>query len=394
MAQRHTVVIVGGGSAGITVAARLRNRGVKDILIIEPAEWHYYQPLWTLVGAGEAKAEKTRRPMASVMPKGITWIQDAADSIDPDAKTVTTSDGSSIGYDYLVMAPGIQIDWDKIPGLRDALGSKTVASNYSYETAPKTWEALQAFTGGTAIFTHPATPIKCGGAPQKIMYLADDAFRRQSVRDEARIVFANAGAKTFSVPKYADALDKVIDRKGIERLYEHDLVALDASGQKARFKNVRTGDETVLDYDLIHVTPPMSAPDFVKRSPLANATGWVDVDKNTLQHVRYPSVFGIGDASSLPTSKTGAAVRKQAPALVRSLLNEMGGSKPVGNYNGYTSCPVVTGYGSLILAEFDYDGNPQETFPIDQSKERRSMYLMKKHGLPLLYWNAMLKGRA
>lgn len=394
MALKTKVAIVGGGTAGITVAARLRNAGVDDITILEPSEWHYYQPMWTLVGGGEADVTKTRRPMSSVIPSGVNWIREAVAELAPEQNQLTTDAGNVVEYDWLVMAPGIQLDWDKIPGLRESVGGPKVVSNYSYETAPKTWEAINAFRGGNAVFTHPATPIKCGGAPQKIMYLADDAFRRNGVRDKSTITFANAGAATFSVPHYAAALDKVIDRKGIERLYQHDLVSLDVDAGKATFRNVTNGEEKVLDFDLIHVTPPMSAPDFVKESALAGEGGWIDVDKHTTQHVRFSNVFALGDASNLPTSKTGAAVRKQAPALVASLLAEMNHTGKKGAYDGYTSCPLVTGYGSLIMAEFDYDGNLKETFPMDQSKERRSMYLVKKYGLPAMYWNVMLKGRA
>lgn len=133
---------------------------------------------------------------------------------------------------------------------------------------------------------------------------------------------------------------------------------------------------------MIHVTPPQSAPDFIRKSKLANETGWVDIDKNTLQHNRYPNIFSIGDASSLPTSKTGAAIRKQAPILVANLLAALHKKKAVKQYDGYTSCPLVTGYGKLVLAEFDYQNQPKETFPFDQSKERWSMYQLKNMFCP------------
>jgi sulfide:quinone oxidoreductase len=236
--------------------------------------------------------------------------------------------------------------------------------------------------------------VKCGGAPQKIAYLADDAFRKAGVRDRAHITFATAGASIFAVKKYADTLTKVYQRKGIDVRFRHELVEIRAATKEVVFQNLDTSEAVVLPYDMIHVTPPMSAPDFIKQSPLANEAGWVDVDKNTLQHVRYPNVFSLGDASSLPTSKTGAAIRKQAPVLVANLLNLKRERPPEKSYDGYTACPLVTGYNRLVLAEFDYDGKPQETFPFDQSKERRSMYLLKAYALPQLYWHAILPGRA
>lgn len=392
---RHQVVIVGGGTAGITVAARLhRTAKHLDIALIEPSTKHYYQPLWTLVGGGVFPKEASEREEAAVIPPGVTWLHDAVTDFDPEHNTVLTRDGRRVRYDFLVVAPGIQIDWDKVKGLKETIGRGGVCSNYAYEYVSYTWDCIKHFSGGNAIFTMPNTAIKCGGAPQKIMYLADDYFRRTGVRERARIIFASATASVFAVKKYAAALNRVITRKGIETCYRHDLVEIRPTSREAIFEHLDTHEQVIMSYDLLHVTPPMSAPDCIKRSPLANAAGWVEVDKYTLQHVRYPNVFSLGDASSLPTSKTGAAIRKQAPVLVTNLRAAMQGKPLPARYDGYTSCPLVTGYGRLILAEFDYDLQPKETFPFDQAKERYSMYLLKKYGLPALYWHGMLKGRA
>lgn len=392
---RHQVVIIGGGNAGISVAARLRRkRKSLDIAIVEPSETHYYQPLWTLVGGGVVSKEVTRREEAKYIPEGVTWIRDAVVETCPEDQALTTARGTRLEYDYLVVAPGIQINWGQIKGLKEALGEDGVCSNYSYEHVDKTWQFIREFKGGTAIFTHPNTPIKCGGAPQKVMYLADDHFRKAGVRDGSKVIFATAGGGLFSVPKYAKTLGAVVERKGIDVRFKRDLVEVRAATKEAIFTNLDTGETESERYDLIHVTPPQSAPDFIRTGPLANEAGWVDVDKHTLQHVRYPRIFSLGDASSLPTSKTGAAIRKQAPVLVANLLAAIDGAAPAASYDGYAACPIVTGYGKLVLAEFDYDLTPRETFPFDQSKERLSMYLMKRHGLPTLYWNGILRGRA
>ncbi len=391
----HKVVIIGGGNAGISVAARLRRKlkGL-DVAIIDPAATHYYQPLWTLVGGGVFPKEKSARPEASVIPKGVAWIQDAVAEVRPDESAVVTSGGKRIEYDFLVAAPGMQLNWNAIPGLPEALGKNGVCSNYSYDTVDKTWEFIRTFQGGTAVFTQPSTPIKCGGAPQKIAYLADDAFRRAGVREGTKIIFANGGAKLFSVEKYEKTLYRVVERKEIDLRLRTELVAIRRDAKEADFKNLDSGELTTVKYDMIHVTPPMSAPDFIRNSPLANAEGWIDVDRGTLRHTRYANVFGIGDASSLPTSKTGAAIRKQAPVLVKNLVAAILGNDAQAVYDGYTACPLVTGYGKLVMAEFDYDLKPQSTFKFDQSKERRSMYLFKRNVLPALYWRAILKGRA
>lgn len=397
--ETFDVLIVGGGCAGITTAAHLKRNlpgglSKTSIAILEPSETHYYQPLWTLVGAGVYPRQETERREADFIPKGVTWIKDAVTDFCPDRNLVRTKAGRTLGYRFLVVATGIKIDWDKIPGLAESVGKNGVCSNYSYNTVESTWQNIRDFKGGTAIFTQPLPPIKCGGAPQKIMYLADSYFRKNKVRDQSNVVFCSAAANIFAVKRYADTLDQVLARKKITTRYRHNLVALRPDAKEAVFKHLDTGEETVMHYDMIHVTPPQSSPEFVKNSPLANKDGWVEVDKHTLQHVRFPNVFGIGDASSLPTSKTGAAIRKQAPVLATNLISAMQGRSLDRKYDGYTSCPLVTGYNSLVMAEFDYDGNPAETFPIDQSKERYSMYLVKKHLLPKLYWFGMLRGRA
>ena len=143
--QHFRVVIAGGGAAGISTAARLVSAGIKDIAVIEPSDTHYYQPFWTFVGAGVVPATASTRPMAQVMPQGVQWIKARAGQFDPDNQTVTTADGQTIGYDYLVVAVGLQIDWHKIAGLPDALGKEGVSSNYRYDLAPLTWQNIQGF---------------------------------------------------------------------------------------------------------------------------------------------------------------------------------------------------------------------------------------------------------
>jgi sulfide:quinone oxidoreductase len=394
------VLVVGGGSAGITVAAHLLLRMGPvlkkqfPVAILEPSEVHYYQPMWTLIGGGIYPKEHSQRSEASLIPRDATWIKDAVASFCPEENYVTTQSGKRIDYDYLIVATGLKLDWKKIPGLAESVGKDGVCSNYSFGTVDSTWENIRNFKGGTALFTQPNPPIKCGGAPQKIMYLAEDYFQQSGVRENSKVVFCSAAGNIFSVKKYADALDKVLKRKHIETHFKHNLIALRPEVKEAVFQNLDTKEEVVMHYDMIHVTPPQSALDVVKQSSLANKDGWVEVDKVNLQHVRFPNVFSLGDASNLPTSKTGAAIRSQAPVAARNMVCVMKGLPKSAHYNGYTSCPLVTGYKSLIMAEFDYDSKPAETFPIDQSKERYSMFLVKKYVLPRLYWHFMLKGWA
>lgn len=391
----YEVLVIGGGSGGLTVAAQLRHReDAPQVAIIEPSDKHYYQPLWTLVGGGIVSKEESERNEADFIPPGVTWIRERVATIDPEAHTVTTETGGTIRYEQLVVAAGIQIDWGKIPGLLETVGQpgSGVVSNYSFDTVDSTWAAIRNFTGGNAIFTDPKSAIKCGGAPQKIMYLAEESFRRQGVREKANVVFMNGKPTNFTAPAYGVTLRRICEERGIQINLEHDLAEIRPATKEAVFKKP-DGSELVMKYDLLHVTPPQSAPDFLKRSPLANADGWVEVDKHTLAHVRYPDVFALGDNSSLPTSKTGAAIRGQAPVLVENLMARRAERVPAASYDGYTACPVVTGYGKLLMCEFDYSKNPKESFPFDQNQERYSMYALKVYALPRMYWHGMLRGR-
>ncbi|MCA9177057.1 MAG: NAD(P)/FAD-dependent oxidoreductase [Planctomycetales bacterium] len=392
----HDIVIVGGGTAGITVAARLTkgwgNR--RDVAIIEPSDKHYYQPAWTLAGAGTFDKAKTERNEAAVIPARATWIQDAVAEFDPDHNRLRTASGQVIEYNQLVVAAGIRIRWDAVKGLSESVGHYGVCSNYSFETVDSTWDNIRNLSSGTAVFTQPAGAIKCGGAPQKICYLAEDYFRRHGVRKDIRVIFASAADSIFAVEPYKTTLENVVKRKGIATMFRHELIAVSADTNEAIFRNLDTGEEVSVHFDMLHVTPPMGPPAFIAESPLADESGWVDVDRNTLQHTRYANVFALGDCANLPTSKTGAAIRKQAPVAVKNLLSAAAAKPLTASYDGYTSCPIVTGYGKLVLAEFDYDKRPEETFPFDQSKERWSMWMLKKYVLPVLYWSGMLKGRA
>ncbi|MCC5944224.1 MAG: NAD(P)/FAD-dependent oxidoreductase [Bernardetiaceae bacterium] len=399
---KYQVLVLGGGNAGISAAAQLLiARPDLEVAILEPSETHYYQPAWTLVGGGDFDIKKTARPQAECMPEKAKWIKGRAKTFLPEENAVITDAGERLEYEYLIVALGIQIDWHKIKGLEESIGKNGVSSNYSYKYAPYTFECVRQLKGGTAIFTNPNTPIKCGGAPQKIMYLASDYFRKNGLLNKIEVNFCSAGGVIFGVKKYADTLNKVIERYGIKTNFKENLVEIRGDEKIAVFDRTNPDgniEKVERSYDFLHVTPPQSAPDCIKESPLAdksNAFGWVDVDKHTLQHNRFPNVFSLGDVSSTPNAKTGAAVRKQAPVLVQNLLKVMDNQALDQSYNGYGSCPLVTGYGKLVLAEFDYNNEPAESFAlIDQSKERYSMYLLKKYGLPFLYWNKILKGTA
>ncbi len=398
MKTHYQILVIGGGNAGLSLSAHLLLKNKKlDIGIVEPSDKHYYQPAWTLVGGGVFDINDTVRNEVDFIPKQANWIKDSCVSFQPENNQVTLASGTVLTYDYLVVCPGIQLDWGSVKGLKEALGHNGVTTNYSFKVAPYTFECLKNFKGGKVLFNNPPTAIKCGGAPHKIMWLAGDYFRRHGLLDKAEIHYYSGGTRLFGVEKYEKTLKKVAERYHVQTHFFEKLEEVDGPNKRARFVGFgehNKGVETWVDYEIFHVTPPQSAPDFIKQSPLANSAGWVDVDKYSLQHVRFPNVFSLGDSSSLPTSRTGAAVRKQTPVVATNLLALIEGQPLPAKYNGYSSCPIITGYGKLVLAEFDYNNQPMETFPFDQSKERWSMYQLKKQVLPRMYWNLILRGRA
>lgn len=414
--MKHQIAIIGAGTAGITVAAQLLRKNNKlDIAIIDPAEKHYYQAAWTLVGAGTYNFKDTERSMASVMPDGVKWIKDAVVEALPDQNTLVLKGGDRLEYEYLIAAPGIKMNIDAMPGMKEGMEKGIVGSVYTDPEAY--WKMLRSFKGGTALFTQADTSIRCGGAPMKIMYLTEDYLRKQGTRDKAEIVFATPGSMIFGVEPFKSRLMEVVKRKDIFLNYYHAPIRIDADKQIAYFKLKETQPEKLfynpkelgkiqvsetevgIPFAMMHLAPPQSAPDFVRQSPLANADGWLDVSINSLQHNRYPNVFGLGDSAALPTAKTGAAIRKQAPVVVENVLRLIAGKQEMSDaYKGYSSCPIVTDYGKMLLAEFKYenvrDSDPIISAVIDTGKENWPMWMLKKFGLPFMYWNLMLKGRA
>jgi sulfide:quinone oxidoreductase len=395
----HKVLIIGGGAAGITVAASLSRRGVRahDIVIVEPSDTHYYQPAFTLVGAGVYDLARTQRSTDSLVPPGVARIKAKASKFDPDNNAVELSNGDKITYDYLVVCTGLKLDWAKVDGLAEALGHDGVCSNYSPEHVNYTWDCIQALKPGSkAVFTQPPLPFKCPGAPQKIVYLTVDNLRHRGIREQVDIAYYVHAPVIFGVPYFARQLAKIAESCGVKIFYQHNLVAIDSKARNATIEiagGESQGQRITVPYDMLHVSPPQSPPDEIKSSPLANAAGWVEVNQNSMQHVRYANIFALGDVASTPNSKTAAAVRKQAPVVVRNILRRMRGEAVENSYDGYASCPLTTANGKAIIAEFVYGGKVTPTLPfLNPGRQRWLSWWIKKSFLPVLYWNYMLKG--
>ncbi|WP_103735476.1 FAD/NAD(P)-binding oxidoreductase [Pseudomonas sp. GZJR-8] len=391
------IVVIGGGSAGIGLLASLLKRDPQlNIILIEPNDYHCYQPAWTLVGGGAYDLQKTRRPLADVLPNGVSWVQAAVSEVLPDEQTLVLNSGQRVTWQNLIVCPGLRLAWEKIEGLPDTLGQHGVTSNYSYEHAAYTWQLVQQLKGGKALFTQPAMPIKCAGAPQKAMYLSCDHWLKQGALKNIEVEFNLAGAALFGVATFVPPLMKYVEKYKARLAFNSNLVKVDGPARKAWFEvkdaegNVSVEEKT---FDMLHVVPPQLAPDFIRESELADAAGWCEVNPNSLQHLRYPHVFGLGDVCGTTNAKTAAAVRKQIVVVAENLLALRKQAPLPLKYDGYGSCPLTVEKGKVVLAEFGYGGKLLPTFPLDPTRARRSMWFLKATLLPWFYWNGMLKGR-
>ncbi|CDF85541.1 hypothetical protein PKB_4216 [Pseudomonas knackmussii B13] len=396
----YDVVLIGAGAAGLaTCASLLKRRQDLRICVVEPASEHFYQPGWTMVGAGVFTQERTVRPMASLIPDCVAWERSAAAAFEPQHDRVILANGDSLRYRTLVVAPGIKLDWQSIPGLAETLGRNGVTSNYRFDLAPYTWQLVRGLHSGRALFTQPPMPIKCAGAPQKAMYLSADHWRRSGRLDGIDIQFHTAGAALFGVEAYVPALMEYVERYRAQLNFGSTLVAVDGPARTATFARTDANGQRIeetREFDMLHVCPPQTAPDFIRRSPLASESGWIDVDHNTLRHQRFANVFALGDVSAAPNAKTAAAARKQAPVVAENVLACLDDQPLQAAYDGYGSCPLTVERGKIVLAEFGYGGKLLPTFPrwlIDGRRPSSLAWHLKSEALPSLYWNAMLKGR-
>ncbi|CAN6132282.1 HcaD Uncharacterized NAD(FAD)-dependent dehydrogenases [Methylophilaceae bacterium] len=396
----HEVVIIGGGAAGVAVASSLLSRNSKlDVAIIDPADTHYYQPGWTMVGGGVFKPATTVKTMASVIPSKAKWIQAAVAGFEPDAKQVVLEGCRPISYDALIVCPGLKLNWHGIEGLVETLGQNGVTSNYRYDLAQYTWELVKKFKKGRAVFTQPPMPIKCAGAPQKAMYLSADHWLRSGHLADVDIEFYNSGPVLFGVKEYVPALMEYVKRYRAKLNFNHRLTKIDGPAKKAWFTATDAdGNTSTLEttFDMIHVVPPQQAPDFIRASSLVDAAGWVDVSQDTLQHKRYPSIYALGDVTNCPNAKTAAAARKQAPVVATNVLFDLNKGQHRAAYDGYGSCPLTVQRGKIVLAEFGFGGRLMPSFPkwfINSQQPSRLAWILKERILPPIYWWAMLKGR-
>ncbi|WP_029904828.1 NAD(P)/FAD-dependent oxidoreductase [Prevotella sp. 10(H)] len=405
------IVIIGGGAAGLSMAALLgRWLDNPDITLIDPSDRQYYQPGFTLVASGVYKPEDVWKEQKDCIHSHTKWIKDIVKEVKPVSNQVITAENGTIPYDFLVLTPGLQINWEKTEGItQQTLGLGNAHTIYDFEGAQKTWAAIQEFskTGGKGIFTDTYTKHKCGGAPKKICLLTEHYTRKQETRNNVDLHYYTASHELYDVPYYTPRLLEIYNERNVPINLNTRLKGVDTSAKRVYMERIETiGDEKITipfteDYDFLHFTPPMSAPDFVKESGLSwtegklAAEGWVMVDKETLIHKTYSNIVCLGDCAGIPTSKTSAAVRKQVPVAAMNLISLMDGKTPETKYNGYAACPIITDYGHVLLCEFDYDKNPQPSTPfthLDMSREQAAAWHLKVSVLKPMYFNGMLNG--
>jgi sulfide:quinone oxidoreductase len=393
MPNSFQVLIVGGGAAGISVAASLKHRDSSlRIAIVEPTETHVYQPGQTLVGRGVMSLQQLKRPVKGLIPAGVEWIKASVTGFSPDTNEVTLDNNDTLGYEQLVVCLGLKLDLEGIEGLTETLGKNGVTSNYITDLSTYTWDQVQKLTSGRALFTQPPMPIKCAGAPQKAMYLSCDFWKKESRLSGMEVEFHNAGAVMFGVAEFVPVLESYVKDYGIKPRFGSTLVKVDGPAKKAWFKQ-SDGNIEETTFDLLHVTPPQCAPDVVAQSALANEAGWVEVDQTTLQHSHFKNIFSLGDVCSAPNAKTAAAVRKQVPIVADNLIAARKNQPMTGIYDGYGACPLTVEVGKVVLAEFGYGGSLKPSFPLDAKVPSRFYWWMKTTGFPWVYWHLMMRGR-
>ena len=424
-ARKVNIVVIGGGAAGISMAARLVRvlRNAK-ITLIDPADRHFYQPGFTLIASGVYQPDQVWRRQSDCMPKGVRWVKKAVVAVDPAQNKVVAEGGETFPYDFLVLTPGLQLNWNQVEGLsRETLGEGNVHSIYDFEGAQKTWPAIQAFVekGGRGIFTDTYTKHKCGGAPKKVCLLTEHLSRKRGMRDNLKLDFFTASKQLYDIPYFTPRLEDVYKERAVSVSLRTRVQGVDTTAKKVHFVRTETVkreqadpqtgkpvtvEETVKtpfteEYDFLHMPPPQSAPDFVRQAGLGwtedslAAEAWAMVDAHTLVHKAFANIVCLGDCAGIPTSKTSAAIRKQVPVAVRNLVALAEGREPVASYDGYAACPIITDYGHVLLCEFDYDKKQRISFPLNflnMSKEQRVGWLLKVYALKPLYFHGMLPG--
>lgn len=399
--RKAKFVVAGGSIGGLTVAARLlRAVPGADVTIIEPKSVHHYQPGYTLVGAGVYNTEDVQYKQGSLFHSGMKWVKDYVEAFEPEQNRVVTRSGDIIPYDYLVVGLGVETHNNQVENLTEALETPYVSHIYDLQKSAKFRQMADAFDGGTALFSYPTGYVKCGGAPQKITWLSEDLWRGKGngLRERTDIHFFTPRNAVFpAVPRVNDVVTKLVEDRGVNNHYHHVLRAIDTSTRTAIFEQTTENGETRevrRHYDFFHAMPAFRTVKPLREGPLTRdgIGGQLSVDRETLQHRQYPNVFGVGDNAATGAAKTAATIRKQAPVVVGNMIDSVMDRELSNKYDGASGCPLLTRYGRCIMTEFDFEGNLQQEWLFQSTRETRLWWDFKVHGLKRLYRHVMMNG--
>lgn len=407
------IVIVGGGLAGISTAARLKNRlDNPDITIIEPEPLSAsYQRGLTLVAAGIWDISQIQYNRDDKIPHGIKLIKGRATSFDPQNNTLTVDNKDLIAYKQLILATGVALNYAGIKGLSSSITSFTkntdllknsgltkngLHSIFFRDGASATWRAIQQLiqkakthtstTKLQAIFTHPNTEINCESASINIMYLVHSRLIEAKVRDKITMIYNTSSTNLHNVIEFHDAILKQFKQKNFIYNYSHNLFEINPENKVAifeKYSQLDTKNEKIeMAYDFIHITPPMKEHNEITTSPLGSLKDQTLMNKETLQHVKFKNVWAIESSS----------VSAKHKVLVDNIISHMQNKNSSSKYTGYKAESFITNMGTAMLAEYDWSMKQQPSFPLNPMQARWIWWLMELYICKTTTISGMMKG--
>lgn len=409
------IAIIGAGLGGISLSAQLiSDLPNAKITLFDADPMLYYQPGFTLIAAGIYDKDDVSYDKKDLINKKVQWVQENVAKLDVESKSLQTTSGATHTYDYLIIATGTTYEFELYKGLSEEIvndPSTNIASIYTADSAVKARDMLKklAKNGGRAIFAEPNTPIKCGGANKKLNFLLEDLARSEGGRDKLEMHLYTGGDSMLSSPVHAKMIEQLYIERDMPYSTRHLLVEVDKERNVAIFEKLmpyrENGQDKVakerveVPYDYLFVIPKMKTSDFIAQAGLSISKGhtagnWVDVDKYTLQHKKYPYIFAIGDCAGIPKGKTGASIRKQYPVVAKNLIAHLQGQNLEAKFNGYTACPLLTGYGKAVMVEFNYEGADPMLPCFGATRESWMNWFIKVYLMKPMVMQGMIYARA
>jgi sulfide:quinone oxidoreductase len=372
------VVVLGGGVGGTLIANLLDKQLGRDadVTVIDPTGLHFYQPGYLYVALGQANGRWLVRDERTLLRDRVKLVVEGAKLVDPAAMEVHMERGGKVPYDYLVISTGARLAPENIPGA--VAGANEF---YSMEGAQRTREALRDFRGGKIVVGIAGIPYKCPPAPVEFVFMVEDHFRRIGRRRFVDITYLSPLNRCFTIESASKLLQPLLDERGVHLETFFNVESVDASAGKV---SSIEGDEK--GYDLLVLVPPHRGQSIVVDSGLGDASGWVPVDRNTLQHEQHDRIFAMGDATNLPISKSGSTAHFEAPVVASRIASLVRGTAPKESYGGRVMCFVETGRGKATSLRFDYENPPEPPQP-------NRFWHYGKWLFNRVYWETVPQGR-